>query len=178
MLMALTTGSPARDSTAVVIIDMQQRFFQNLKWHSKQEILAAHIQLLEECAEFDIPVAVIEYSGFGPTMGEITAALRAVPRNSWYAKTAMSAFSGSWLEGYLEGLGVSTILLTGIYASQCVLETAQWAPKKYHLCSSDVLIADHLADPRIKATCEWFRNNGSFYSGYISPRSIECREVT
>ncbi|MEO6536322.1 MAG: isochorismatase family protein [Candidatus Paceibacterota bacterium] len=172
--MGLIGESPVRDSTAVVLIDMQHIFFQELSWETQQTLLAAQTKLIIECAKYDIPLAVIQYSGFGSTIFQLQQLIRNVPRSEYYAKTSMNGFSGGWLEGFLDKHRVSTVLFAGIFASQCVFETANATPKKYHIGTSEVLIADHRFDQCMRETREWFADHGSFYPDYVSPRTLKA----
>ena len=53
----------APSSLVVLLIDMQDRFFNLLEQDTRDELVAQQIRVIRTCAQQDIPLVVIEYQG-------------------------------------------------------------------------------------------------------------------
>ena len=55
-------------NTAVILIDMQSGFIDEIEANKRAEIISGQISILKECAEKDIPVIVLEFKTYGETI--------------------------------------------------------------------------------------------------------------
>jgi len=108
------------DDTALLVIDVQSRLLPTIhRW----EVLRDHCALLlRMAAALDLPALVTEQypSGLGPTVPEVAAVVP--PGTPVIQKTRFSALVPS-VEDHLQGIGRGTVLVCGIEAHICVLQT-------------------------------------------------------
>ena len=131
------------EALAVVIIDMQPEFLKALRFRAVLRLIAEQVRIIRECARQDVPVFVIEFSDEGETDYELARELARVPRVFRFKKTENDAFTNAGFEHALDAEGVTRLLLMGVNASYCVLETAYSARKKgYDVRIGWNLIAD------------------------------------
>lgn len=108
-------------SAALLIVDVQESFRKQLK---DLDLLTRNITILAEAAKIlKLPVLLTEQypQGLGKTIAEISACLG---EHKYFEKTA---FSCCQAEGFLEQLdsfGREQIIVCGIEAHVCVLQTA------------------------------------------------------
>jgi len=110
---------------AVMVVDMQTMFLNQLATHVREKLVTAHERLLRVCAEKDIPVIVAELERYGETAPDVRQLLKSVPRVDRVTKPGNSVFSANETLTLLSGYGANTIILCGVNASFCVWETAK-----------------------------------------------------
>lgn len=145
---------------AVILIDMQEDFFQNIREKRKRRIVEAQRSVLKRCIRHDIPVCVVEYKDCGATLPELCELLAEVPRKITLSKDHDDAFTNRELSKTLKSWRVGRLVLMGINADACVLATARSAIRRgYEIITSKFLIAGtpwHSENDSI----DWYSKNG------------------
>lgn len=148
--------------TAVLLIDMQAWFWKRCDPFERDGALSRQVALIRHCKEAKLPLVVVEcdheHAGklLTPIADEIegTGAFR-------YRKTAPSALApprGDALDAWLRARDVGRLLLAGIYADYCVLDTARDASRlDYRLAFDRTLYSSCSDDWRDTAFPEYER---------------------
>jgi nicotinamidase-related amidase len=86
-----------------------------------EETLSRIVALVRGLGILEVPMIMTEQypKGLGPTVSQVTAVLPAEP----VVKSAFSCCDDSYFSARLENLGCKTVLLAGIEAHVCVLQT-------------------------------------------------------
>jgi nicotinamidase-related amidase len=131
---------------------MQISFLEALSMKELKKITEAQKSVLVYCKEKNIPVIVIEYAGETPTIPELLP-----PDLNFLSitKSHNDAFKGTPLAWLLRKLGATTVFLMGIFAGNCVLETAQSSRRKGFAVQTSLDVCDHI--PRYRT---WYHKNG------------------
>jgi len=111
-----------RESTALIVIDIQEKLFPHV---INREKLEANIcKVIEFCKLIDIPILVTEQypQGLGITVPKVREALGTAYKP--IPKTAFSCFGEERFYEALEVLSVDWIILIGIETHICVGQTA------------------------------------------------------
>lgn len=137
-----------KQDTVAVVVDIQERLFPHI--HENEQLLKNVTSLINGLRLLDIPLLVTEQyaKGLGPTIPGVAEALgeyRAIE------KMAFSCCDESRFQTELQKLGRKNIVLMGIEAHVCVLQT-----------SLDLLAAGY--QPVVIADC-------------ISSRSMEDKQI-
>ncbi len=130
---------------AVLLIDMQPRFTRNVR--DVDKIIPNQQSVLQYCAEKDVPVVLIEYAVKENccTLQDLVVYWREVPRKYRIEKDNMDAFINTNLDDCLKNWNAEQLLLMGIYAGQCVMETALSALQKdFKIITAYDLIGDNI----------------------------------
>lgn len=109
------------DNACLLVIDLQERLMPTIA-HA-EAVIENTALLMRAAAHFGLPVALSEHylKGLGPTVAAITQAL---PEGACrFAKTRFSAVLPP-LEAWLAGHGRPNVLVCGVEAHVCVLQTA------------------------------------------------------
>ena len=148
-------------NTAVILIDMQSYFADDVEMFKRQEIIQGQINILKECAEKNIPVIVLELDDRGRTLAILDCYLKMIRVVKYVTKNYNDGFCGTNLNRILKELGIKTLILMGINAGYCVKATAiSTIAYGYKIITADNLIANghyHKHDYP-----EWFMQNGVF----------------
>ncbi|MCG8480720.1 MAG: hydrolase [Spirochaetales bacterium] len=110
------------DNTAVVIVDVQERLLVHM--HDADRTCEKILTLIRGARALEAPLLVTEQypKGLGPTVASIAEALdESVPR---IIKSTFSCCDDAAFGTHLASLGRKTVLLAGIEAHVCVLQTA------------------------------------------------------
>lgn len=110
-----------RDDTVLVVVDFQERLLPAM--HEGPAALAAARVLAAGMRELGVPILVAEQypKGLGPTVPELAEVLAGAPR--WPKRTFSAARCEPFLDA-LEDFGRDQIVVCGIEAHICVLQTA------------------------------------------------------
>jgi nicotinamidase-related amidase len=114
---------PSHERTALLVVDVQERLLAAMSDERAEELVKAHVALLEMARLYAVPVVVTEQypKGLGPVVEAVRAALGDVRR---VEKTEFSACrNASFREEVLDGLP-EDVVLTGMETHVCVLQTA------------------------------------------------------
>ena len=117
--------------TALLTIDMQQEYFEGgrpLKVPEGPSVLANVVRLQDAARKADIPLIHIQHLSLDPEGGVFvdgTPFIDLVPESGPVAgekviiKRYPSAFAGTDLDGYLQELGVDTVVIAGLMSFMC-----------------------------------------------------------
>lgn len=164
-LLDLLTGRGVQTSKkvqrALLIIDMQKCFLDEHRPEEVALMISAQITLIRECKKQNVPIVVIEYAEDGNTIPELQIELLGYGNLHFVIKKNNDAFLGTGLRSALIEFGVEEIILAGVNASYCVLETARTAVKcNFRICTSEKLISDSPHNKRNDRSLWWYRENG------------------
>ncbi|PJA63372.1 MAG: hypothetical protein CO161_01435 [Candidatus Portnoybacteria bacterium CG_4_9_14_3_um_filter_44_9] len=127
---------------AVLLIDMQTRFLQGFDEVRREKLVACQMSIVRCCADCDIPLVLVEFDDES-TIETLTKAIEATYRHEKITKTTADAFSRPELLNCLRGWDINGVVLMGIYAAECVKETAKSALGNHlEIATSGELIAD------------------------------------
>jgi nicotinamidase-related amidase len=129
-------------NTALMIIDMQQNYMRSIEPSKLDDLVAQQLALLDLCRQRDVPIFTIRMDVDIPIDTRIAAAAMRAPRHEPYLKKRRDAFTNPRLERAVERHGIRHLIISGIYASNCVLATAATARRKYKIWTTPALIAD------------------------------------
>jgi nicotinamidase-related amidase len=144
-------------TSALLLIDVQQRLAPAVQ-HGEACVARCRI-LLEAAQRLGVPALATEQypAGLGPTVTELAALLAPERR---LAKVCFAAGTDPRVAAALQALGRSQILLCGMEAHVCVLQTALDLPR---LGLQPVVVADAVASRRAESRAlalERLRANG------------------
>lgn len=155
-------------STAVILVDMQEGFIRNLRYGECDRIIPNQLEILRHCCSVNIPVVVLEFFGFGPTIRTLKKEVKKNPNHRYIKKDYDSGFYRTALHAHLQSLGVKHIFLMGINADYCVKDTAEDAIKKgYKIITCNEVISGqyhHSHDNSVP----WFRANGRYVNAIVT----------
>ena len=159
----------SKNDYAVLLIDMQKTFVGTIPKEKKKKQISSQIEVLQYCSQKDIPLAVLEFKGLGPTIDELAYHIKKVPRKRYIEKDDSDGFTNPELHEQLNEWNVKNLILMGIYSSQCVKATAKSAIEcdegDYRIFTSNALISEN--NPRRhQETIDWFKDKGKYYDDY------------
>lgn len=110
-----------RENTVLIIIDFQEKLSSKMKY--SREVLGNIKTLVETCKVLNIPVIVTEQypRGIGPTEKELTEILTEYKH---ITKMSFSCYGEKAFVQELENLKKKSLIIVGIEAHVCVLQTA------------------------------------------------------
>ncbi|WP_019176915.1 hydrolase [Methanomassiliicoccus luminyensis] len=110
-----------RDDAVLLIIDVQDRLAAVMP--EKDLTVAATVRLVEGAKLMSVPIIVTEQypRGLGPTLLAISGAL---PEHQKFEKLSFSCCGEAGFDEVLDGLGRKSVLIAGMEAHICVLQTA------------------------------------------------------
>lgn len=155
-------------SLAVIVIDMQERYLKDLP--QREALIDNQLEVLRCAEECHVPVVVVEYYGKGPTIPRLQEALARLSQKKLLRKIIKSdnnAFKGTSLAQTLEELGVQHLLLMGVRACSCVLETARNALSLgFNVIATKTLIAGVCANCSAATVECWYETHVSCESNH------------
>jgi nicotinamidase-related amidase len=115
-------GLLPRKTTALVVIDMQEKLFP--RTNDSAAVLERCLKVIEFCKRLNVPIVVTEQypKGLGTTLPAVREALG--PLYKPISKTAFSCFGEERFVDKVEELEVDTLVLVGIETHVCVAQTA------------------------------------------------------
>ncbi len=110
-----------RDSVALVVIDYQEKLLPKI--HDAEAVTGQAVKLIRFAKELGIPILWTEQypKGLGRTVPEVAGELR---EKAPVEKTAFGCLGDSAFLNALEATGRRQLLMTGIEAHICVMQTA------------------------------------------------------
>jgi len=127
------SGNPAgelirRDDCVLVIVDMQEKLLAVMS--EKEKTLENNVKLARFAGIVGIPVLVTEQEKLGPTVAELRGVIEGFEP---IGKLEFNACQRGEFARALEGLGRSTVLLTGIESHICITQTALCLLRGYNV---------------------------------------------
>jgi nicotinamidase-related amidase len=142
----------------IFVIDMQEDFLNQIR--EKEKLIWAQKRLLNFAKEKQIPVFILEYQGRG---GELIPELKkSVVNGESYTipKYHCNGFENNLpLTCLLERCRIKNLILTGVFAGACVLETAKGAKKE----GITVFTSDMLMNRRYESDTRWYKQHTNYY---------------
>lgn len=158
------TASPEQPQSeyAVLLIDMQQDFLENIAQEEVDEEVPYQIEVIHAAQRNDIPVFVLEYRNHGQTIRTLMDAV-AYSDYQVITKSDDNGFMHTNLDELLKERGVHNLILTGINASACVLRTGYGALENgYGIITSPDIIANVKWDWDFEESESWYRFHGTW----------------
>ncbi len=151
---------------AVLVIDMQEWFLQGIEYEEQHKEIPYQVEVLEYCKNNNIPVFVIEYKDCGPTVKIIKDKVDSLEKKTYITKPYDDGFIKTDLAEQLRKNKIDTVLLMGINASACVLNTAAGAV----IAGFKVMTSkDLISDPKSYDSNEsigWYETNSIYRDDY------------
>ncbi|MDB5225694.1 MAG: hypothetical protein JWL87_646 [Candidatus Adlerbacteria bacterium] len=153
----------AHRALAVLLIHMQKKFVSNLAKTTAPRLIRAQKRLIRACAEKDVPLVIVEYARRGPTIEALQEEIKKVPRVHRIKGRHDDGFQDSALHETLQTLGATELLLMGINASSCVLDTATTAIDihMYKVVTVGELLADWKGHADFRKSFFLYRDMGA-----------------
>lgn len=152
-----SSGLISRDGAALIIIDVQEKLFPLIS--DRERILNNLYKLIQFARIINMPIILTEQypKGLGPTIPEIKKILLDVQP---IEKVEFSCFGSEKFRKAVRGLSVETLIIAGIEAHICVVQTAIEGVKEgYRVCVvSDATSSRNPEDKEI--ALERLRENG------------------
>lgn len=158
-----------RSHFAVLLINMQATFLNNIPVPARVRLIAAQIKVLKFCAEKNIPVVVLEYTSLGTTIPCLIQEVEKVPVHIYVTKYHDSGFQETILEKVLFKWCVNNLCFMGINSFGCVRETAIGAlsqDQEFKIFTAQSLIESPKSWTKQEFALPWFRFNGTCYRDY------------
>lgn len=152
---------------AVILIDMQSGFINS---EEKEQLIPRQVSVIRICRKKNIPLIVAKYYDEGGIVPELQEEIKTISSEHRYeiVKHYDSAFRDTELDLILQKLGIKRLLLMGINACACVLQTARDATSNgYEVITSDLLIAGCCSSCNAHEVDSWYTKNGKFFRNQV-----------
>lgn len=158
-------------SVAVLIIDMQDCFLEDMPRKKRERLIKNQIEVIHYCIKYDIPVIALEFKDRGKTIKQLSRLIENVPRREFVTKNLNNGFHNPELEDVLKLWEVKKLLLMGVNASACVLDTADGGNKKgFVIATSENLIADNIRSEILNGAgkkLSWYKKKGIYKKNHL-----------
>ena len=128
---------------AILLIDMQTGYLQHVPWRA--QLVNNHKKILRYSRKKDLPVIKIEFKGVGKgyTINDLFFEWVKIPQRSEIEKHHCNAFKETVLIDMLKIFGSDCLLAMGLFASECIYDTALGAKEHgFDIFTAYGLIAD------------------------------------
>ncbi len=159
-LEALEELVKSHPNTAVLIVDMQEKCLRKLANSDRSVILSYQKGVLEYCSINNIPVIVLEYQGKGNTIPELKEAVEKVPNRFYLSKSSEDGFTNPILAEKIKECGINHLFLMGVYASACIIWTANGALENGFSVSTSRFAIATRPQYRYRPYLQWFEGHG------------------
>jgi nicotinamidase-related amidase len=153
------------ETPALVVIDLQKGILATPAAHDLDAVVRRSGDLAAAFRARGLPVVLVNVTGGAPgrtdaqqagaprpvfdgDFAELVAGLDVQPEDELVTKQTWGAFTGTSLESYLRGRGVTQVVLTGVATSAGVESTARFA---HELGFNVVLVTDAMSDRSAEA---------------------------
>jgi nicotinamidase-related amidase len=155
----------AQTPFALIIIDMQAYFIDDMPNEKKLRFLQNQIEVIRYCIARSYPIIVLEYAGCGNTVKELRQELKNCSRVTIIKKSDDDGFYNTNLSEKLTEFDTKTILLMGVNAGACVLRTAHSGLKNgFAIATSEKVITNVSDDVDYDKDISWFSKNSIYYN--------------
>ncbi len=152
---------------AVLLIDMQDYFLEDISSEEKAREIPYQLDVLDYCKEKSIPVFVLEYKDSGPTIKVLKDKVDSLEKKTYITKSHDNGFIGTNLAEQLKEYSIDTLLLMGVNATACVVDTAYGALKEgFNIMTSKELIADPPYFRSLDEGVRWYSVYGVHMDSY------------
>ncbi len=131
------------EGSVLLVVDMQEKLVPLMS--RREEILRNIVKLIRFCKKCEIPVILTEQypKGLGRTVHEIRSELGDIKP---IEKTSFSCFGSQEFRDTVRKTRVSTLIIVGIEAHVCIMQTALETPRRIRTC----VVADAVSSRRIE----------------------------
>ncbi|MGV8168494.1 MAG: isochorismatase family cysteine hydrolase [Candidatus Nanoarchaeia archaeon] len=158
-----------RKKLALLIIDMQDHFFQYVDSAEMNREIPNYVALIKEAQKNKVPIFLVEFEGYGETNKSIKYAL-SLDKYDTISKHDASSFIGTDLDEKLNGLGIEEVILAGLRADACVYATGRSAiTRKYAVdISMDITAFCNLASGTYSnnVAMTWYEQNTKLFPSH------------
>ncbi len=173
VLMIMTAVTPTAfakvevASTAVVIVDMQEGFYERggvTHTRGLLSLVSRQIELLNWAVANDVPVLIFEYNGFGETDPRLTNILKGAETTSItkFNDNGFADRSKKAAVAYLLKHRIKTLIMAGINGAYCVHDTARGAISEgFDVITSSDIVGNLNQNPPIYPNNTWYFKNNS-----------------
>ena len=165
--------SSSYSDVAVLLIDMQKDFLQNIDWKERKREQPNILEVLAQAGNYHTPVVVLEYNGHRQTIEVLKRKIISLPTDIRYiVKSGDDGFYQTSLSAHLKQIGVKDIILMGINATGCVKTTAVGALENGFgiITSRDVIAqpSSWVDDEKYEGAegSRWFQRKGRLADNY------------
>jgi nicotinamidase-related amidase len=152
---------PQTHRLAVLLIDMQAKYLADVQREARARVAHTQLRLIGECTQLSVPLIVVEFKGYGKTVGVLQQPLSSLPHHL-VEKSGPNAFGYTRLGHLLRQLDVTKILLTGVYTGGCILNTAHGAKRDgFAFVTAEDVVAEH--KDAIRQSLPWLGKNGTLH---------------
>ena len=152
---------------AILTIDMQPGFLNNLEPEKRKALIENHQELYSICQEKGIEIINIEYDTKGDTISELTQGRQEQYKANNFSKKAWSAFTNKKLNEYVEKRGFQGFILTGLHAERCIFTTGRHKENEFvfYNCGELTEFRNLAKEGERKKYINWASNekNNNFY---------------
>jgi nicotinamidase-related amidase len=148
--------------TALIVVDLQKGIARMPSAHPMAGVVERSVALAEAFRARKLPVVLVNVdavapgrteqarpmSAFPPEFAELLPELNQQPSDHTVTKRTWGAFTGTDLEAYLKGQGVTQVVVTGVATSAGVESTARFA---HELGFNVTLATDAMTDMSLEA---------------------------
>lgn len=162
-----------KEKIAILVIDMQNVFVDHLRAGAKERIIPKQIEVIKKGIENNIPIYLIQLKNENfpkdimSLNSEIKKSLEQNSQTIFIYKDKDNAFTGTPLEEKLLDKNINYLLLMGVNAQGCVLDTAKTAIEKgFKIITDSSLIAGQPTDSADDCA-GWYSDNGVFFDNNL-----------
>ncbi|MCF3653399.1 MAG: hydrolase [Aigarchaeota archaeon] len=105
-------------SYLLLVIDFQERLLKHI--HGSDDVLRSAVKLIRACRVLGVPIILTEQIKLGETIREVREAAGVEP----ILKSSFSCVKCEQVRGFLEKIRPKAVILAGIEAHICILQTA------------------------------------------------------
>lgn len=156
-----------------IVVDMQKDFLKDFEFPVRERMITEQLKTIGILTGYNVPFLVLEYKNNGETDDRILDAISCSISLEPIIKEKPNGFENKHLDEILKRLDTRKIILMGINASACVMETAKGAKKrKYQVISANTTMGDaYKIDNKllvpvknpdgsiIKESLDWYKNH-------------------
>ena len=127
---------------AAILIDMQEAFTSELYEQDLNQIISSQLEVIKYGTKTNIPLITVEYLGESQTIKPLMDEIIKVPDAKIFIKKYNNAFENDTLSKYLKNQNITELLIMGINAMSCVLQSALRARTNgFKVSTADTVIA-------------------------------------
>jgi nicotinamidase-related amidase len=153
-------------TTAVVIVDMQEGFYERggvTDTPGLLSLVTKQMELLNWAVAQNVPVLIFEYDGFGATDPRLTGILKGFETKSItkFDDNGFTSPSRKPAVAYLKSLNIKTLIMAGINGAYCVHDTTTGAISAgFDVVTASDIVGNLNQNPPIYPNNTWyFKNN-------------------
>ncbi|MBX2866935.1 isochorismatase family protein [Candidatus Kaiserbacteria bacterium] len=170
------------NGVGVALIDMQEGFVDRLSDSDYETLVESQICLVQECMKTKTPLFLMETREYGSMIDVLNREIdRDASNVAILSKRGEDGLDNLTSQLWLAHFGIDTLILTGMSASFCVLETAQSLVHfGYRIVTADNLIMNGWTrNPEYREHPDyltkhqgWYTEHGVYFSEGVDPQEL------